>query len=362
MYWLPAILILPYIFLLLRIYRGLLNIHTFDVIVSPSTFISVVVACRNEKENLPHLLNCLEEQDYPKELFEVLIVDDNSTDKTYESASGFSGALNIVALHNEGKGKKLAIQTGINASSGELIITTDADCRMGKRWIRTIAAFYEKNRPDMIICPVQIESRRGLFGRFQELEFLSLQGITAGTLFSGKGTMCNGSNLSFTKESYLTSSNNLHFEINSGDDIFLLHSIKGQIHSKVLWLESSDSLVTAASAPVIESFIKQRKRWLSKAKAYNDTYTIFLGIVTFVTIVLQISLLITGFIIPGFWGVFIAVFLLKSIPDFFILMNTTRRYGRKELMYWFLPAQIVYPFYVLCVVFFSLISFGNKEY
>ena len=58
---------------------------------------------------------------------------------------------------------------------------------MGEKWIRTIASFYEHNKPDMIICPVQLEKRNGFFRRFQELEFLSLQGITAGSAILGKG-------------------------------------------------------------------------------------------------------------------------------------------------------------------------------
>jgi len=361
MHWLPAILILPYIFLLLKIYRSLLKIKTFNVSTDPVTFVSVVVACRNEQENLPLLLNSIAGQDYPKELFEAIIVDDNSTDRTNEIASCFTGISNIIAINNNGKGKKQAIRTGINASSGILIITTDADCRMGKRWIRTIAAFYEKHKPDMIICPVQIEPGPGFFGRFQELEFLSLQGITAGSVFSGDATMCNGANLSFTREAYLNHTDNLHFEIASGDDIFLLHSLKKQIQSKILWLESPDVVITAASSPTIGSFLKQRRRWISKGKTYKDRFTILLGIVTFVTIILQVSVLGAGFINPAFIAVFITIFLLKSVPDFLILLNTSGRYEKRELMNWFLPAQIVYPFYVLCVVFYSLKSLKKPE-
>lgn len=360
MHWLPAILILPYIILLLNIYRSLLKIKAFKVTTDPVTFITVVVACRNEQENLPQLLDCFARQDYPKGSFEVIIVDDNSTDKTYKIASEFTGIDTIIAIKNKGKGKKQAIRTGINASSGSLIITTDADCRMRVNWIKTIASFYEKHKPDMIICPVQIEPESGFFGRFQDLEFLSLQGITAGSAIKGKGTMCNGANLSFTKEAYLNHADNLHDEIASGDDIFLLHSLKKENQHKILWLESADSIVTTASSPTIISYLKQRRRWISKAKAYNDGYTILLGIVTFVTNFMLLSVLVAGFINPSFIKVFIAIFLLKSVPDFLILMNTSGRYGKRELMSWFLPAQIVYPFYVLSVLFYSLISLKNQ--
>jgi biofilm PGA synthesis N-glycosyltransferase PgaC len=361
MHWLPALLILPYFFLFLKIYRSLLQIKTFKVSAVPSVYVSLIVACRNEQKNLPCLLESIALQDYPKELFEVVIVDDNSTDMTYETASGFTGIDNINAIYNNGTGKKQAIRSGINASSGELIITTDADCRMGKRWLRTIASFYEKHKPDMIICPVQVEPGAGFFRKFQELEFLSLQGITAGSAFLGNGTMCNGANLGFTRETYLNHIDDLHDEIASGDDIFLLHSLKKIKKSKILWLESADSIITTSASPNAGSFLRQRSRWISKTKAYTDVFTIYLGIVTFVTILLQLAFLLAAVINKSFIGVFLIVFLFKSFPDIMILINTTARYARKDLIYWFLPAQVIYPFYVLCIFCYSMFSLDRRN-
>jgi cellulose synthase/poly-beta-1,6-N-acetylglucosamine synthase-like glycosyltransferase len=361
MQWLPVILILPYLFLLLKIYRSLLKVKPFVNTIDPVTYISIVVPCRNEHENLPSLLNCISAQNYPLESFEVVIVDDNSTDKSMEVVIPFTRQMKIILTNNDGTGKKQAIRTGINASSGSLIITTDADCITGKNWIRTIAAFYEKHKPDMIICPVTIESGQGFFRSFQELEFLSLQGITAGSASSGKGAMCNGANLAFTREAYLKNEGNLHFEIESGDDIFLLHSLKKQTGSIILWLESHSALVTTGSVTTLGSYLKQRKRWISKAKAYNDSETTLLGIVTFVTIFFQTSFLGAAIINKKFLPVFLVIFLLKSVPDFLILLNTSARYGRRKLMNWFLPAQILYPFYVLSVAFYSLFPHKRKS-
>jgi cellulose synthase/poly-beta-1,6-N-acetylglucosamine synthase-like glycosyltransferase len=359
MHWLPAILILPYLFLLLKLYRSLFKIKTFNASTQPVTFVSVVVACRNEQKNLPSLLNSIARQNYPDYLFEVIIVDDNSTDKTFEIAEGFNGITNLLTLYNKGKGKKQALRTGITAAKGNLVLATDADCSMGENWIRIIAAFYELNRPDMIICPVQIESIPGFLRKFQELEFLSLQGITAASAISGEATMCNGANLAFTREAYLDHSDNLHDEVNSGDDIFLLHSLKKENRAKILWMESPDTMVTTNSTSTYRSFLKQRSRWISKGKTYKDRYTIVLGIATFVAVALQISYFIAWLIYPDLIWVFLSILILKSIPDCLILLNTSRRYGKRNLMKWFLPSQIIYPFYVLSVVFYCLI-FRNK--
>ena len=201
MHWLPAILILPYVFLLLIIYRSLLQIKTFKTSSEPLTFVSVVVACRNEQKNLPVLLKSIASQNYPKDLFEVIIVDDNSTDKTLEIAAEFIGIANILAISNKGKGKKQALRTGITACKRQTYYHNRCRLQNGKRTgSEQLLHFMKLTKPDMIICPVMIASVTGFFGRFQELEFLSLQGITAGSACSGKATMCNGANLAFTRK------------------------------------------------------------------------------------------------------------------------------------------------------------------
>lgn len=354
MYWLPAILILPYIVILLKLYRSLLKIKIFREVRDPETFVSVVVACRNEKDNLPRLLNRIAAQNYPGDLFELIIVSDNSEDDTYEIAAGFKGISNMLSIKNKGEGKKKALRTGINAARGDLIITTDADCRLGNNWIGTIAAFYEMNKDDMIICPVRIESSTRFIGKFEELEFLSLQGITAGSALYNDPVMCNGANLAFTREAYLRNSGKLHDEINSGDDIFLLHSLKAENQSKIAWLESPDATARTKSSSTLNSFIKQRSRWISKGKAYKDRFTIVLGIVTLVAVILQIFYLIISLVFPALIWIFVSVVLLKSMPDFLILMNTSGRYNKRNLLWWFIPAQLIYPFYVLWVIVYSL--------
>lgn len=360
MHWLIVILILPYLVLLFNIYRGLLKIKHFNFSANPSTFVTIIVACRNEQEKISRLIRSIIAQDYPKELYEVIIVDDHSTDLTYEIASGFSSAANIHTLYNKGTGKKMAVRTGVEASSGNLIITTDADCLTGNLWIKTIASFFEKNNPDMIICPVQILPGKGFFGVFQELEFLSLQGITAGSALNKEGIMCNGANLAFKREIYHSNRDNLHMEITSGDDVFLLHSLKKTTGAKILWIESTDAIVRTDAVRTQFAYLKQRKRWISKSLKYTDTNTIVLGIVTFVTILLQAILLVLGLINIIYIPVFFVFVFLKSIPDFLILHNTTGRYGRRDLLKWFLPAQVFYPFYVIFVVVYA-ISSGIKR-
>jgi cellulose synthase/poly-beta-1,6-N-acetylglucosamine synthase-like glycosyltransferase len=113
-------------------------------------------------------------------------------------------------------------------------------------------------------------------------------------------------------------------------------------------------IVTTRQPDSLRSFIKQRARWISKARAYDDRFTMVISIVTFAAILTNISLLITGIFIHKILLVFLASFILKSIPDYLILSVTTGRYNKRHLMKWFIPSQAVYPFYVTAVGLYSL--------
>ncbi len=354
MQWLLIILVLPYLFLLLRVYSGLKKLKPFKPETGGNQYISVVIACRNEQEYLPRLLNRLHDQTYPSGLFEVIIVDDNSSDNTFSIASTYAGIKNISVLKNNGSGKKAALETGINAAKGVLIVTTDADCTMQKEWLNTISSFSCISGNDMIVCPVMLDDGKSPPGRFAELEFLGLQGVTAGTLAQGDGIMCNGANLAFRKEVFLSNINNLHPEIPSGDDVFLLHSLK-KSGSKIEWLEAMEAAVTTVSPMSAGNFFRQRGRWISKAPAYRDINTIIIGIVTFVTILLQMLSPALAFIDITFLYIYVVTIIVKSIPDYLVLSITTKRYGKKKLMSWFIPSQIIYPYYVLISLFYGFL-------
>jgi poly-beta-1,6-N-acetyl-D-glucosamine synthase len=359
--WIAAIPVIPYAVLLAWICRNLLSIRPFFPAGGTAVSISVIIACRNEEKNLPSLLQSLEKQDYSRELFEIIIVDDNSNDQTVGTARSFAGVLPLKVIPSNGSGKKDAIRTGTGQANGELILATDADCTMGPGWISSFASLYEQDKPGMIIGPVRLTEKPGFFGRFQELEFLSLQGITAGTAASGNATICNGANLAFTKTAYEANMENLRFDIPTGDDVFLLHSMKKR-GSEILWLESEMACVTTNASDDIASFLRQRRRWASKATAYNDGYSIIVGVITFAVVMAQAVLMAASFFDPGYFDAFLAVFIVKSIPDFIILHNTTERYKRKNLLKWFLPSQLIYPFYILIVIISTLpwVTWGTR--
>lgn len=360
MIWIFTIVVFPYLLILLFILRHLPCFDETRHCLNPTTKVSVVVACRNEEKTLPLLLEALSHQDYHSDLFEVIIVDDNSSDNTSGIISEFRHIKKLKLVKNEGTGKKMAVRSGLKASGGELILTTDADCLMGSEWISSMVSFYEENKADMIIGPVILEHKPGFFHGLQQLEFFSLQGVTAGSAASGNPVMCSGANLAFTKEAYIKHSDRMHWEISSGDDVFLLHSLKKTNSARIMWINRREAVVTTNPALSLLSFLRQRARWISKAGAYRDRFTQMVAIVTFVTILGLLFFQVLGVFDPAFLSVYGVVILIKSIPDFLILLKTTLSNKRRYLMKWFIPAQILYPFYVGAVVMFSL--FGDNKW
>jgi glycosyltransferase involved in cell wall biosynthesis len=133
-----------------------------------STLITVIIPARNEEDNITACLQSILAQDYPKNLFEVIVVDDHSTDGTAEQVRSFTSEnIRLISLKDHTNNdplnsyKKKAIEIAVQQSTGNLIVTTDADCVVSTKWLSRIASFYEQ------YCPVFIAGRLGKFGSYQ---------------------------------------------------------------------------------------------------------------------------------------------------------------------------------------------------
>jgi glycosyltransferase involved in cell wall biosynthesis len=132
-----AALFITYAILIIYYWQSWRSIPAFDQIApTPATKISVIIPARNEEKNISSLLQSIANQTYPKNLLEIIVVDDNSTDKTAEIAQQFPFVKLISLKENSiNSYKKKAIEIGIAACSGNLIVTTDADCIVKPHWL-----------------------------------------------------------------------------------------------------------------------------------------------------------------------------------------------------------------------------------
>src|SRR6187401_3516043 len=223
--------------ILILFYRsGWLELKPFSQTDYDSSIkISVIIPARNEEKNIGKLLSSLEKQSYPPHLFEVIVVDDHSTDNTVSVVNSYSFAkLMRLEFDNINSYKKKAIETGIAAASGDLIVTTDADCIVPVKWLKTIASFKEKTNTVFIASPVVLENESNLLQTFQALDFLVLQGITAASVQKKFHNMCNGANLAYERKAFFDVNGFSGIDnIASGDDMLLMQKIAERFPAKV---------------------------------------------------------------------------------------------------------------------------------
>ena len=324
-----------------------------------STTFSVVIAARNEEQIIASCLGAIALQNYPAELFEVIIVNDHSTDATFKLVHEFiteHPGISVKLLNSKGEGKKRAITEGIHIATGQLILVTDADCQMSEDWIPSFAMFYEKKRARCISGPVKMTGK-GIFAGIQGLEFMSLIGSGAGSISAGMPVMCNGANFCYEKtvfEAVEGFEDNHHYT--SGDDVFLMLKINKRFGAgSVGFLKDPAAIVTTAAQPDLRSFLRQRMRWTSKSPGYTDFGIILTGVS-----VLLINLgILTGFVyglLSGSWQPFSFLLISKLIIDLPMLITVSSFMHQKRLLLYYLPVQLLMPFYVVFTALGGLLS------
>jgi len=328
--------------------------------------ISIVIAYRNEENNLKILLKNLINQEYPNEKFEIILINDNSTDKSQQICSQFAKKNRIIQLFNlkNSFGKKNAIQKGINNANGKLIITTDADCIHNKLWIKTINDYYNQTKAKMIIAPVAYINTPKLlsFTNLQALEFLSLIGTTAGSAAINKPIMCNAANLTFEKKIFSEFTDPLNEKSASGDDTFLMLNIRKKYPKAIKFLKNKKAIVKTYAEKNLKNFYNQRIRWASKTKNYKNFNILLVGVIILALNISLFSLTILSIFNPIFFQYFLILFIGKILIDYPILFLITHFTNNKKLLYLIPILQLLYFIYVTLIGLFSfVIKYKWKE-
>lgn len=330
-------------------------------IVRP-TKVSIIIAARNEELRIGACIEAIVKQNYPKDFMEIIVVDDHSMDKTGAIAQSFPG-IKLLVL-NEGDTlnsyKKKAITKGIELASGELIITTDADCEMGQKWVSSIVDFYQKTGCKMISAPVAFHNERTWFEEVQTIEFLYLIGTGAASIGNKTPFSCNGANFAYTKAVFIEVGGFTGIDhLASGDDELFMHKVN-QVHpGSIGFLKSKEAIVYTEAKPTLHKFLQQRKRWASKSVKYQSKLIVATVIAVWA---FNCSLFIGLCMLPFTRTIAPALlftFGLKFIMDFLIMYKTTSFFGRRALLKYFFLVQFLYMLYV---VFIGIYGNTGKYY
>ena len=324
---------------------------------TPKTSFTIVVPFRNERENLPNLLHSISLLHYPKELVEIILVDDDSEEVFSVQDLVFS----LKVIKNDRKSnspKKDAIETAIQVAKNDWIITTDADCLVQKDWLTTFDQYIQENEVEMVASGVCYVPKSGFLSAFQNLDFLSLQGATIGSFGINQPFMCNGANFAYSKQFFKRLNGFQGNEtIASGDDVFLLQKAVSVAPKKVGFLLAKESIVATKSVKTWNELFQQRVRWASKSTGYSSSYGKILALVVFggnLVWIVSFLLWLTSVLDQNIFMLFVA---LKFLIDF-ILIYKTANFFESKLQY-VLASNLLYPFFSVSVAVYSLFGKYN---
>ena len=352
------------LFIILSSYVGILifgftKMKTLSIYETvPKNTFSIVVPFRNESQNLPLLLETISHLNYPKDQFEVLLVDDDS-DEAFELQHY---KFNIMLIKNQRKSdspKKDAIETAIQQAQHDWIITTDADCQVTSNWLQVIDNYIQQSHVKMVASGVCYVPQKGFLFGFQNLDFLSLQGATIGSFGIHEPFMCNGANFAYRKDFfYALNGFEGNESIASGDDVFLLQKAIKKDKKALGFCLHKQSIVQTKSVENWKELFQQRVRWASKSTEYHSFFGKIVAILVFLTNLAWIaSLFLFGFEKISLSNLFTFI-AIKAIVDYILLKQTALFYESR--LSWILPSLGFYSFFNTSVAFYSL--FGSYRW
>uniref|UniRef100_UPI004047D070 glycosyltransferase n=2 Tax=Roseivirga sp. TaxID=1964215 RepID=UPI004047D070 len=343
------------------IYRGISSdsegLHQF------SGKVSVIVPFRNEVNNLERIFEAFQSQSYPN--FEVIFVNDHSIDGSLKKLEGLidtsSKGLDFKVLNLIYKeGKKAAISAGIAKSSGEIILTTDADCWFDEGWVQQMVQPFSKATIQMVTGPVILEGKSFL-QKWQRIEFGAIMVVSAVLVTAKKPAMANGANLAYRKSAF-ESVNGFEGidQTPSGDDELLLMKISRKFKNAVFFSKSKASLVHTYGMKSLHDLIQQRKRWASKWKIGKRFSTMLTALLVYLFQIVHLSII--GWLLAdrSMASTLLPALGLKVFAEFWLISGFFSALKQKYSFVHFLVLQTFYPFYVL---YFGLVSnFGNFQW
>ena len=316
---------------------------------------TVIVAARNEEENILNCLESLEHLEYPEGKLEIIIVDDKSTDSTGKIIDDFIAGKEkfkkIVTKKEFGmlKGKTNALANALDIAEGEIILTTDADCKVHPSWAKTVASYYQKDIGAVNGFTTQNASNG--FSGMQAIDFIYLLTVASGTINLKKPISCIGNNMSYRKQAYeeVGGYENLPFSVT--EDFNLLFSIYKLGKYKIILPLDSNTLITSKPCTNFKDLYHQKKRWSvgGLGVPFRGYIVMAWGFLT------NLGILLTPLFFSPVW-LYLAVF--KIAIDFFVLYPVHKQLGISRNLKYFLYFQIYYTLYVIAIPF--VLAAGRK--
>lgn len=307
--------------------------------------VSVIIACRNEEDTLPRLLTLLLNQSYPKELFEVIIANDESDDKSEEILKSFSDKFETINYFNVAdrdlavSPKKNALSQAISRSKGEIILLTDADCFPKSTWIESmVQAFSDDTSMVAGYSSTEIDWKKASFvQKFEHIDLLCLYIGLSGGFAMGKQFTAIGQNLAYTRKAYdqVGGFSQINHLI-SGDDCNFMQLLRKE-KLKIIFNFEEDSFVKTNPITSWRKLFNQHSRWFSNLKLMIKSNTEFFLILS-TLFIFYVGIVTTLFID---WRIFLLAIAFKFVGEIQMFYFSYPIFKVNRRLIWFYPIWMV---------------------
>jgi len=315
-------------------------------------FVSIIVAARNEANSIEKCINCLLQQEYPSDRYEIVAVNDASTDSTmsiinsYRTLDSRVIIVDIPSHERKNKGKNNAIDKGIEVSKGKIIITTDADVWMGAQWLTRIVHAFD-NLTGVIIGITLDKFSINPVHLYQALDSGSINIISVALAAMKHPITCQGSNLAFRRSAYLEVRDRiLWLSDNRGNHEWQMQEIDIATNWGIKPLVNPESFVYTYPPDTWKALLNQRIRWASTGKDYTKfSVRFYLTLIYFSLLSFIVSLWV---LTPGYltliWGV-------KLFTDLMVAISVVRVIRQPKILFAFPLVYILQPFLIVITTF-----------
>jgi len=340
-----------YVYFITRVRIGLQFLR-FAQPINIARHISIVVAARNEENNIEKCLQSLVKQTYPTNSYEIIIVDDGSTDKTASIVKSFSERfanihlLSLIFDSEQKIGRKpIALAKGIAQATGEIILTTDADCIVPPQWIEIMVNHFEEGVV-FVAGPVAERDAPTFFAKMEQLEFLGLITTAAGLIGSGHPIICNGANLAYRKDAFIAV-DGFNAESSSNDDESLMNKMVHRKIGRVVFAPEAEAVVTTSSSNTISTFLRQRIRWANKRGHYEDESILFKLVGLYIFFASMLLTMVLLFRKPQLTLPLTVAFGGKILVDYFTIRSGAKLFRQRIPIFHFLIAEFLHVPYIV---------------
>lgn len=319
--------------------------------------VSIVVAARNEERNIRQCLESIVHLSYPAEFLEVIVVDDRSNDRTSDIVREYSRIASHVRLltaaagTNTLRGKTNAITQGIEASHGEILLFTDADCSVPVRWVEETVKYYIDSSIGIVAGFTALRADSWFEG-MQSLDWFVLFSVAAATVRLRYPVTAVGNNLSVRRDAYDRVGGYRTIPFSVTEDYALFHAICRHTEYRARFPLDSNTLVESEACNNWGELFRQKTRWFTGGRGM-DARSLLIFTLPYC---LNAMLLVGLFLVP--WHITFLAATLKVAADLFLTIPAIKTFRRWSLLKYFPAFELYYIFYVLL---FPLVVLAGKE-